>query len=69
MKNTKRTKKPARRAPRSPKSRRVLLTLELETGYSRAQLELICRSVFSSRSKLPPCQLKQFQANTIRARA
>jgi hypothetical protein len=66
MKPTKRSKKPA---PRAPKSRRVLLTLELETSYSRAQLELICRSVFSSRSQLPPCQLEQFQANTIRARA
>jgi hypothetical protein len=64
MKPTKRSKKPA---PRAPESRRVILTLELETTYTTEELEDLARCAFTS--ELLPSRLEQFQANTIRARA
>lgn len=48
-------------------TRRVLVTLELETALTRAQLELIARAVFTTQ-QLPPSRVEQFHANTIRRR-
>ena len=49
------------------KSRRVLVTLELETALTRQEIETIARAVFTTR-KLPTSSVEQVQVNTIRQR-